>query len=245
MIRTSSFAATTAKLFGAAVFGATVLAAPAQAETITFEDLAYYGPILGNDVVATGNYGIGFYANRSDGAGTLVGTIVTPDYSESDGAAFPVNNQTNYYASLNDGYADIVNLDPGVRFAVNAFDASFVGGTAALSGYPAISGLLRIQGILSGGGSVTETYQLAGPGASGFNFAHYETSAAFRSNLFTEILVYGFACNTAGNCNAFTTDRGQFALDNLALTEVPEPASMALFGLGMVGLTVAARRRKA
>lgn len=246
MIRKLSFAARTAQLLGAAIAGATVMAAPAQAATINFEDLAGYGAIGGTEFVTTGNFGIGFYANTADGgAGTLVGSIMTPGFSDCTDMACPVNNATTYYAALNDGYADIIHLDPLVRMSVNSFDASFIGGTASLSSYPAVAGLLRIQGILANGGSVTETYQLAGPSAAGFQFAHYETSAAFRANLFTELLVFGFTCNTAGSCSAFSSDRGQFALDNLDVSEVPEPASLALFGLGLAGLTVAARRKQA
>ncbi len=41
-----------------------------------------------------------------------------------------------------------------------------------------------------------------------------------------------------------TQNQAQFALDDLNLTEVPEPASVALMLLGLAGLGSVSRRRR-
>jgi hypothetical protein len=232
------------KLLCASAIG--LLAGSAQAATINFNN--FFGPVAHGDYIQSSGYDLGFYSNVPGAVPgqDLVGTFIDGSTSQScDIAACPVNNPTTYYGALDDSYIDLT-MTSGYRFTVKSFDASFIGGTPILpetAVYPAISGLLRIQGILAnGGGSVTETYQLAGPSATGFNFARYNTSAAFSKLEFSEALFYGFACNSAGSCSAFSTDRGQFGIDNINV-EVPEPASFALFGLGMAGVAFSRRRK--
>lgn len=250
MTRKSTFAPATAargtltKLFGTLAIGAAVFGTSAQAATIDFEGLA--GGVASGEVYQQNGYNLGFYSNVPGGEGSYVGSFFDgSDKTACIDLACPVNNPSTYYGALNDSYIDLYNADPLVRFQIKGFDASFIGGVASLSGYPAVSGLLRIQAYLADGSYALETYQLAGPGANGFNFGRYTTSAAFGNQLFTEALFFGYFCRADGSCSAFSSDKGQFALDNLQLSEVPEPASMALFGLGLVGLTVAARRRQA
>lgn len=250
MIRTSIFTSPAAapvrtlrQLLCAAAVSAAV-ALPAHAGIIDFE--GYFGPAAHGDYIQTGGYDIGFYS-LANGAtpNDLVGSFLDGTDSQSCDTATtlcPVNNPGTYYGALDDGIVDIVSNTPH-RFSIQGFDASFIGGNPSLSSYPAIAGLLRIQGFFEDGTSIFETYNLAGPSANGFNFAHYTTSAAFASNAFSEALVFGFACNGSGACQALSTNRGQFAIDNLDLRAVPEPASFALFGIGMLAMGAFARRR--
>jgi hypothetical protein len=173
--------------------------------------------------------------------GDLVGAVFDGTDPAACGMACPTNNTSNYYASLNDG---VVYLDPlrtGGSVSLQGFDASFIGYAQGVS-YPAIAGLLRVQGFYADGTSAYETYQLGGPVGGNFQFQHFNTSSAFGSQQFASLAFFGFTCNTAGSCSAFSTNKGQFALDNI-VASVPEPSTYAMMLLGLAGVGFAARRR--
>ena len=173
----------------------------------------------------------------------LVGAMIDgSDLAMCFGVLCPINNNSTFYGALNDSALAFGRLD-AQSFSVNGFDASFIGAEGAT--LPPVSGLLRLQGVTSSGASLTETYQLAGPNNAGtLGFSSYQTSPTFASTMFKTVYAFGFACNSLGSCEAFSSDKAQFALDNLSVTAVPEPETTAMFALGLLAMGAAVRRRR-
>ncbi|PHV07386.1 PEP-CTERM sorting domain-containing protein [Janthinobacterium sp. BJB412] len=216
----------------------------AHAAVIDFENLGI-GGVGHNEFFQQAGFDLAGYSAASDALdGDLVGTI---NDGTDPGSCFNLmcpSSASHYYAGLNDGVLEITRSVPQQTFRLHSFDASFIGATVG-GVYPAVAGLLRIQGSFADGSYVYEDYQLAGPGANGFAFGHYTTSAAFGAKQFVAIDLFAFTCNAGGNCNAFQTNKGQFALDNLNVSAVPEPSSWLMLGAGLLGLAAVRRRRAA
>jgi hypothetical protein len=232
------------KLLGAALLAAAACAAPAHAGIITF-DGDYVGPIGGGDMWEQAGYSVGFYANvPGDGIGNLVGQILDGNDSSCDtqSMACPANTSGAYYGAFDDSYLDI-RFTAGAGFQLKSFDASFIGGTSSLSSYPNPPGLIRVQAFRANGSYLTQDFWLNGPTPTGFRLAHFNATGAFANTTFVEALMFGYSCNTSGSCSAFSTDKGQFAIDNITMSDVPEPATAAIVGLGLLGLGAARRRR--
>lgn len=240
MIRKSTFAATIAKMFGTAAVAATLCAAPAaQAGVLNFEGYA-------DNFVQDGSpVSVGKYLVETAGGG--FGLIGNNDSCLGGGVACPVNNATTYFISADDSYSFVEMVD-GSKFKISSLDASFVGFDN--QSYPAgVAGLLLVSAWNYATGQVGATLQLAlaGPANGAFNFATYNMAALGGGAMFDYVRLLAYACDTSGSCNR-TTNQAQFALDNvntIDASDVPEPGSFALLGLGLFGIGAVARRRKA
>lgn len=226
----------------------------AQAVKIDFEEAipfdlptAPYAPLFGNgDEFYQGGFWLDPFSNSPDAfPGDLVGALVDgSDLSTCFSVLCPANNATKFYTGLNDGVLAIGRLD-SLPFLVNGFDASFVG--ASGDTLPPVAGLLRLQGIRADtGGSISQDFLLNGPQNGELDFSSYLTSGIFATTPLDYFFAFGFACDATGLCSAFSSDKGQFALDNVNITvigAVPEPATWLLVAVGLVAVGGMSRRR--
>ena len=228
------------RLFNAFAIAAAMCAAPAsQAGVLDFETPLDSPFVYAED----GPIALGQYYIQGGGTG-WVGGVITND--ACFGVQCPVNNPSNYFAALNDGYLFMGMLD-GSAFSIASLDASFIGG--GMPSYPAVAGLLYLTAFNAAGAIVDELYlDLAGPLGGNFNFATYDLTG-FGGGLFSEVRIASYACPVGTNNCDRTTNQAQFALDNIvtvnAVGDVPEPGTFALMGLGLLGLRAFSRRRTA
>ncbi|KQV88240.1 MULTISPECIES: NF038120 family PEP-CTERM protein [unclassified Roseateles] len=157
------------------------------------------------------------------------------------GAQCPVNNASTYIGLLDDAVL-LFGANDGFRFSIKSFKASFIGNGDPIAATP---GFVRLQGVRNGV-STTATFALTGLDAAGnLNFGTYSTGA-FGNTEWDYVYAFGFACptpGTTGSCTAFGTDRAQFALDDVVIEHVPEPASLALLSVAGLAAFRASRRR--
>lgn len=247
--RAASCSRLTQLVRAALVAGLTMAALPsAHADvTIDFNGLPPVG-LTHNDAIVSQGFNIGAYSNDPGAqAGDAVGAIIDgTDAAASCGFLQCPASDSTYATIINDGYLELTSATPGAAFGLKSFDASFLGSN--LYDYPATPGFLRVQGFDANGGTAYEDYAFYAPGSEGFEFGHYDTTIQFGNTQFTSLYFFAFVCNANGDCSAFSTGLGQFAIDNIATTgvaaAVPEPSTWLTMGAGLLGVAAAARRRK-
>ncbi len=224
----------------------------AQAAVITFDDLvgsdyAANMPLLGH---GDEFYQAGFWLSTASAQeaplpGDLVGAIV--DGADVANTCFsvvcPGNNTSHFFTTLNDGFFALGLLN-NQSFNIKGFDASFVAAFGNV--VPDTSLILRLMGHKADNtGTLVNDFYLSGLIDGALSFETYVTDSIFAATQFDYAFFYGFACNnTDTNCTAFSSDKGQFALDNINVSEyvqVPEPSVLLLLGFGLV--VVGMRRR--
>lgn len=235
------------KQLSISVLGAMALAsaAPAMADVITFDGQLPDFPIFaGGDSFSSNGYTFQAFDNPLSTSGTgLAGILLNGNDPYSCGvAACPTGNTTTYYAGVNDGSVKMTGSD--VRgFRLNGVDFGFI---SPISGLPAglLPGKLTITAEKVGGGTVhaeLEFGALDSSGASPFLHASLVSqfgSAAYSSVVFSSCVYDGSGCSQGLN-------QAQFGIDNIEVAAVPEPQTYAMLGLGLAGIGLLARRRRA
>lgn len=199
--------------------------------------------LVHNDTLIQGDYFIGTASTKAGAQdGDFVGALVDGSdvVNTCMGVVCPTNNSTQFLAMLDDGLPWLGRLDGGL-FQLKSFDASFI--AAAGVTVPPIAMLLRVYGFYADGSLTYEDVLIGGPTNGQFSFASFALSDRFANEWFAEIDFYGYACDARGSCSR-TNNTAQFALDNIGLFNVPEPASLVLVMMALVGAGAVRRRSR-
>ncbi len=245
------------KLLCASTIGALgVMAAPAQAALLTFDAAQnVVTPFLnaGDTVYFTGDQikeGLFTLTNNNNplnapGDFGVVGAMV-----ESDNAlactltGCPLGTGSTYFAGLNDGWANIT-ISGAAGFRVDGLQYAFV---APLQNVQSASyGRLMLTGTATDGSVITTAADFNGKNANGrFTFNSFAVESAFRNTTLTNLAIGACLFDNNGGCvfdPALVQGQAQFAIDDVNLTVIPEPTSVALMLLGFAGLAAFSRRR--
>lgn len=220
--------------------------APAYAGTIDFEDQLLTG-LDGNQSIESG----GFRLTAGDSplaqfyGFTGAAGAVYRGASGCGDTPCPAGNSSKFYAGLNDGSVTITSLD-GPDFMFTGLDFGFLAPTPGLP--DGIWGQLRLTGYLIGGGTIEAAMNFAGQNAGGdFMFKGWNMEYAFARTQLGSLNISACMYDDTGACvNSVdfpAMNLAQFAIDNLRVNDVPEPAAPALLMLGALGMALSARRR--
>jgi len=174
---------------------------------------------------------VGLLVDGRDVAGTCFGMVC------------PTDNSSNFLMAMNDSAVYLTEQsNSGVPFLLSGFKASFVGN--GIDPLPASggAGVLRVLEMHTDGSVTTESFELASINSNGdLNFASFNST---NSKPVVAAMFFAYFCDTNGNCSdAFSNNKAQFALDDINVSAVPEPATWAMTALGLAGVAGVARRR--
>lgn len=235
------------KQLGISMLGAMALAsaAPAMADVITFDGQLPDFPIFaGKDSFTSNGYTFQVFDNPLSALGTgLAGALLNGnDPFVCTNAACPSGNSTTYYAGLNDGSVKMSGSD--VRgFRLSGVDFGFIAPIGGLSS-GLLPGKLTITAEKVGGGTVYAELEFGALDSNSTSpFLHASLvsqfgSAAYSSVVFSSCVYDGSGCSQGLN-------QAQFGIDNIEVAAVPEPQTYAMLGLGLAGIGLLARRRRA
>lgn len=214
---------------GAAALVCAALSPQAQAATvIDFEGDALTGLYAPGDSFSQS----GFTMTQGFDFGTIDTAASLPNA--------PSGNATQFYFNSNFGDM-LLTRGAGRRFNLDGFSAAFV----PIDPQLVQTIVLVAVAIDANGGPLVGLFDLGSANNGSFPFLTYNDPLDFSA--FTNLVsVNFFGCAFTGNfdCSAATIqNNGQFALDDIKVTAIPEPTTTALLALGLLGVAVASRRR--
>ncbi|MDB5916148.1 MAG: hypothetical protein JWR40_382 [Massilia sp.] len=229
---------------------ALVAAPAAMADVITFDDMTPNTFTSGVTLHAP-YFNLGLVEGPMAAYFGLVGATGViangSDANACDIASCPVGASGNYLGILNDGGLTI-SLDGsrGVGFTLDRLNFAFL---APFGLFDGSYGQLQLNGTDWSGNAITRSFNLPGQDTHGnFIFDTALLDAAFTSTVLTRITINACVNSDDGCVNSLdfpAMNQAQFALDDISVNVVPEPASGLLFMLGLGALGMTARRRAA
>lgn len=156
------------------------------------------------------------------------------DFAAALGAVAPSGNTTQFYFAANSGSLRVAPLN-SVPFRLNSFTAAFV----PLDPPSLQATVIVAKGTTVGNVEVIGVWSFGSSLTTSFPFTSYTAAPAFDNLKWLEF----YACSRVGSvvCSQPTLNNGQFAIDNISVTAIPEPGTALLLTLGAIGLGLRTR----
>jgi hypothetical protein len=247
----SPFASSLKKLSISLLGAATLFAGQAQASIINvdFEDQPWlYGSSYGDALYEAGDLFVHknvLFSFSSLDTGSVGSIVNGSDPYNCYGMKCPINNASMYYAGVNDGWLAMSHQNPANQYGIRllGMDFGFVETLAGLGSYAA--GKMVLTASRFDGSIVQLMKDFPLRDAQGdHQFARWDDiDTQLGGERFKAISLNACLYDVAGDCVREAAKKGSFAIDNLRL-DVPEPASVAVFGFALAGLLLSRRRQQ-